>query len=171
MPSLPPAICSTTKMVESLPVANWVAESAAWLCSAARGSARNAGTVHESALPSTVDRKNWRRFWSVISLFIDTSCYLVFRRGHHQPDGFGDVGVRHFGFGIEKFLQGRLLVGLQIGLKKPVLKRRHNGILVRAFLRRQNFFHIHRAHAEALKSLFIPSATLPACFFCEVRCV
>ena len=70
MPSLPPAICSTTRMVASLPVTICVAESAASLCSAAKVSARNAGTVHDSALPSTVVRKNWRRVWSVISFFI-----------------------------------------------------------------------------------------------------
>src|SRR5580692_8387695 len=109
MPSLPPAICSTTRMVESLPVAICVAESAACACNAENVSARNAGTVHDSALPRTVRRKNSRRVWRVISFFISLS-HLIVRRGHHQADGREDVGVGHFGFGIQKILQVLLLV-------------------------------------------------------------
>src|ERR1700722_12193260 len=105
MPSLPPAICNTTRMVESLPVAICVAVSAACACNAENVSARNAGTVHDSALPRTVRRKNSRRVWRVISFFIGSSSHLIFRRGHHQADGRKDVGVGHFGFGIQKFLQ------------------------------------------------------------------
>ena len=39
-------------------------------CSAVKVSARNAGTVHDSALPRTVVRRNSRRVWRVISFFI-----------------------------------------------------------------------------------------------------
>src|ERR1700723_4395536 len=154
MPSFPPAICSTTRMVASLPVVIWVEESAAWLCNAVKVSAKKAGTVHDSALPSTVVRKNSRRVCRVISFFIYASGNLVFRRGHHQPDGFSDVGIGHFGFGIEKLLQCFLLAGLQRRLKKPVLQRRHNGFLVGAFLRRQNLFNVHAAHPNPWERFF-----------------
>ena len=40
------------------------------LDNAMKVSARNVGTVHESALPRTVLRRNSRRVWSVISFFI-----------------------------------------------------------------------------------------------------
>src|SRR5580698_7350534 len=100
MPSLPPAICKTTKMVESLPVMIWVAESAACDCSAEKVSARKAGTVQDNALPRTVRRKNSRRVWRVISLFIGCLSYLVFRRGHHQSDRGKNVAVGHLGFGV-----------------------------------------------------------------------
>src|SRR5271170_1144584 len=92
-PSLPPAICRTTRMVESFPVTICVAESAAWLCSAANVLARKLGTVHDSALPRTVVRKNSRRVWSVISFFIGTSRHLIFGRGHHQADCRQNVRV------------------------------------------------------------------------------
>src|SRR5580658_8668695 len=98
MPSFPPAIWSTTRMVLSAPVTIWVEESAASLWRAAKVLARNAGTVHERALPRTVVRKNWRRVWSVISFFISTSYYLIFRRGHHQTDGRQDVRICHYRF-------------------------------------------------------------------------
>src|SRR5712671_6829972 len=123
MPSLPPAICNTTRMVESLPVTICVAESAASVCSAVKVLARNAGTVHDNALPSTVVRKNSRRVWSVISFFITTSCDLVFGRGHHQPDGGEDVRVVQFGFGTEKFPQRLFLLALERRLQQPPFQR------------------------------------------------
>src|SRR5271154_4124995 len=97
-PSLPPAICRTTRIVSSLPVTICLEESAASPCSAANVSARNAGTVHDNALPRTVVRKNSRRVWSVISFFIRASCHLVFGRGHHQTDCRQNVRVGQFVF-------------------------------------------------------------------------
>jgi len=56
-------------MVESLPVTICVAESCGTSLHAARCS-REMRNGHDSALPSTVVRKNSRRVWSVIHFFI-----------------------------------------------------------------------------------------------------
>src|SRR5580700_7941912 len=135
MPSLPPAICSTTRMDESLPVAICVAESAACAWSAEKVSARNAGTVQVSALPRTVRRKNSRRVWRVISFFMVNLSHLVIRGGHHQTNCGEDVRVGHFGFGIQKLLQSVLLVFSEGGLEQAVLERGDNGVVVVAFFR------------------------------------
>src|SRR5215469_14736862 len=121
MPSLPPAICRTTRMVPSLPVAVWMAESAAWPCSAVNVLARNAGTVHDSALPNTVLRKNSRRVWSVISFFIFLGginaaiqlCDLICGCGHHQANDCLDVCVSQLSARIQKLTQRVLLVIVQ----------------------------------------------------------
>src|SRR5437870_1497038 len=58
-------------MVESRPVAVCVVFKAASAWSAENVFARNVGTVHESAPPRTVLRRNSRRVWRGISLFIN----------------------------------------------------------------------------------------------------
>src|SRR6185312_12488941 len=112
MPSLPPAICNTTRMVESLPVVICVARSMASAWSAENVFARNVGTVHESALVRTVRRRNSRRVWRVISFFMVLlhSCYLIVGRAHDETDGVADVAIVEFGFGVEIIAQGLLLL-------------------------------------------------------------
>src|SRR6266850_1396930 len=168
MPSLPPAIWSTTRMVESLPVTTCVAESAASLCKAVSVLARNAGTVHDRALPSTVDRRNSRRVWSVISFFITTSCDLICRGGHHEPDGREDVRVIQLGLGAEKFTQRLFLLAFERRLQQPLFQRRHNGRLVGAIRRREDFFHIHAAHADALHGLHGFITTAASSLACKI---
>src|SRR3954471_14979093 len=103
MPSLPPAIWSTTRIVESFPVVICVARSIASACSAENVFARNVGTVQERALVKTVRRRNSRRVWRVISFFILR--HLVFLCGHHESNGITDVPFVQFVFAIEKFAQ------------------------------------------------------------------
>src|SRR6516225_9786350 len=148
MPSLPPAICRTTRIVESLPVTICVAESAASLCNAAKVSARNAGTVQDNALPSTVLRKNWRRVCSVISFFIDTSSHLIFRRAHHQADGGANVHVVQFAARTEKVAQRLCLVVLERRLQQPVLKRGHHPVVAGTFIRCENFLQIDTSNVD-----------------------
>src|SRR5579864_6356363 len=99
MPSLPPASCSTMRIVESLPVVICVVRSMASACSAENVFARKVGTVHESALVSMVRRRNSRRVWRVISFFILS--YLVFGCAHHKPDGVLDITFIERGFAIQ----------------------------------------------------------------------
>src|SRR6185312_2120747 len=106
MPSLPPAICSTTRIVESFPVVICVARSAASACSAENVFAKNVGTVHDSALVRMVRRKNSRRVCRVISFFILSD--LIFLCRHHQPNRVPNSAVVQFGLLVKKIVQ-RLL--------------------------------------------------------------
>src|SRR4051794_8573362 len=99
MPSLPPAICSTTRMVESLPVVICVARSIASACSAENVFARNVGTVQESALVNTVRRKNSRRVCRVTSFFILR--HLIFLGRHHESNGVADIAFVQVSFAVE----------------------------------------------------------------------
>src|SRR4051812_44775762 len=101
-------------MVESRPVAIWVAESAAFACSEEKVFAKKAGTVQESALPSMVVRRNSRRVLSEGSVFIGSfgSGQLIFGCAHHQPDGVEDGRVVQVGLAVEVVAQCfHLLVG------------------------------------------------------------
>src|SRR4030095_6178090 len=81
-PSLPPAICKTTRTAPSFPVAIWVSESAAIASSAKKVFSRKTGSVQEAAAPSIEVRRNCRRVCSVC--FIDRLGELELRRAHHQ---------------------------------------------------------------------------------------
>src|SRR5215472_8534219 len=107
MPSFPPASCNTIRMVESLPVVICVARSMASACNAENVFARKVSTVHESALVSTVRRRNSRRVWRVISFFI--LCYLVLGCAHHKPDGILDIAFLERGLAIKILAQSLLL--------------------------------------------------------------
>src|SRR4051812_32316018 len=116
MPSLPPAICNTTRMDESLPVAICVALSAASAWSAVKVFERNVGTVHESAPVRTVRRRNSRRVWRVISFFILR--HLIFRCAHHEPDGITDVALVDVFFAVEIFAKRLFLLRLKLRLQQ-----------------------------------------------------
>src|ERR1700760_3023026 len=146
MPSLPPAICNTTRMVESFPVVICVALSMASACSAEKVFARNVGTVQERALVRTVRRRNSRRVWRVISFFI-TSGDLIIGSAHHEANGVADVVFVQCGFAVEIFAQGALLPGGQVGLQQPFFESGNQPLLVRALLFGKNFFHVHAARA------------------------
>src|SRR6476469_8050301 len=64
-------------MVLSRPVVIWVALSAASACSAEKVCARNVGTVHVTAEPSAVVRRNSRRVLRESSGFIQNQIGLV----------------------------------------------------------------------------------------------
>src|SRR2546427_11012240 len=81
-PSLPPAICKTTRMVPSFPVALWVSASAAIASSAKKVFSRKIGSVQEAAAPSIEVRRNCRRV--CIVCFIDRLGELELRRAHHE---------------------------------------------------------------------------------------
>ena len=81
-PSFPPAICKTTRMVPSFPVAVWVSASAAMASSAKKVFSRKTGNVQEAAAPNAEVRRNCRRVCSVC--FIDRSDELELRRAHHE---------------------------------------------------------------------------------------
>src|SRR5438128_5019617 len=81
-PSLPPAICKTTRMVPSFPVALWVSASAAIASSAKKVFSRKTGNVQEAAAPNIDVRRNCRRV--CIVCFIDRLGELELRRAHHK---------------------------------------------------------------------------------------
>src|SRR6266700_8159242 len=81
-PSLPPAICKTTKIVSSLPVGVWVSALAAIASSAKKVFSRKTGSVQEAAAPSIEVRRNCRRV--CIVCFIDRLGELELRRTHHE---------------------------------------------------------------------------------------
>src|SRR4029453_17330920 len=81
-PSLPPAICKTTRIVSSLPVGVWVSASAAIASRAKKVFSRKSGNVQEAAAPNAEVRRNCRRVCSV--WFIDRLGELELRRTHHE---------------------------------------------------------------------------------------
>ena len=78
----PSAICNTTRICESLPVTICVDLSAASACSAEKVFARKVGTVHDSALPRTVVRKNSRLVFREKCSFIILICWP---NASHRP--------------------------------------------------------------------------------------
>src|ERR1700730_15244148 len=80
-PSLPPAICRTTRIVPSLPVTVCVNASAAIASSAKNVFSRKTGNVQVAAAPSMEVRKNLRRVCNVVFI---SSGQLELRRAHHD---------------------------------------------------------------------------------------
>src|SRR5213595_3926082 len=91
-PSFPPAICKTTRMVPSFPVAVWVSASAAMASSAKKVFSRKTGNVQQAAAPNAEVRRNCRRV--CIVCFMDRLGELKLRRTHHemQQTAHGFVG-------------------------------------------------------------------------------
>src|ERR1700676_1799040 len=83
-PSFPPAICRTTRIVPSLPVAVCVSASAALASSVKNVFSRKTGSVQVAAAPSMDVRRNLRRVCKVV--FINSLSELELRRAHHEMD-------------------------------------------------------------------------------------
>src|ERR1700704_3809525 len=152
-----------TRMFESRPVAACVALSAASECSAENVFARKAGTVHERALPRTVERRNCRLVCKVISFFIIANRYivtslhlelsgeLILRRAHDEADGVENGVIAKVFFRGQIITQSFFLLGFQFSLQETLFEGRDKSFNVGTLVFREEFGDLDAAHTNVPK--------------------